>query len=74
MRTQVNVTPPNETERWIMAEGLQLELNNLIVDNQTFSIKKPKPGERVVPTKPVFKAKQTKDGNLEKLKVQEVAS
>jgi hypothetical protein len=62
--------PTNLREGWLRA--YKIELKNLIEDNQTFSIEKPKPGERVVPTKPVFKAKQTKDGNLEKLKVREV--
>jgi hypothetical protein len=50
-----------------------LELKNLIEDNETFVIETPRKGEKVLPTKPVFKAKQTQDGKLEKLKVREVA-
>lgn len=49
------------------------ELKNLIIDNETFAIETPKPCEKVIPTKPVFNAKQTQDGMLDKLKVREVA-
>jgi hypothetical protein len=63
--------PPKQRNAWLKA--YKLELKNLIEDNETFVIDTPKKGEKVIPTKPVFKAKQTQDGKLEKLKVREVA-
>ena len=63
--------PPKQRDGWLKA--YRSELKNLIINNQTFMIKKPRCGEMVIPTKPVFKAKQTKDGYLDKLKVREVA-
>jgi hypothetical protein len=56
---------------WLKA--YKSELKNLIEDNETFVIETPKKGEKVIPTKPVFKAKQMQDGKLEKIKVREVA-
>jgi len=63
--------PHKQREAWLKA--YKSELKNLIDDNKTFIIERPRTGERVIPTKPVFRAKQTKDGFLEKLKVREVA-
>jgi hypothetical protein len=63
--------PPKLKNAWLKA--YKSELKNLIIDNETFAIETPKPGEKVIPTKPVFKAKQTQDGMLDKLKVREVA-
>jgi hypothetical protein len=62
--------PPKQRDAWLKA--YRSELKNLIINNNTFTIEKPRPGERIIPTKPVFKAKQTKDGYLDKLKVREV--
>jgi hypothetical protein len=63
--------PPKQRNAWLKA--YKSELKNLIEDNETFVIETPRKGEKVIPTKPVFKAKQTQDGKLEKLKVREVA-
>ena len=63
--------PPKQRNAWLKA--YRSELKNLIEDNETFSIETPKPGKKLVPTKPVFRAKQTQDGVLNKLKVREVA-
>jgi hypothetical protein len=59
--------PPKQRDGWLKA--YKSELKNLIVSNNIFAIETPRPGELVIPTKPVFKAKQTKDGYLDKLKV-----
>jgi hypothetical protein len=63
--------PTKQKNSWLKA--YKSELKNLIEDNETFIIDTPRKGEKVIPTKPVFKAKQTQDGQLEKLKVREVA-
>lgn len=63
--------PPKQREAWLKA--YRLELKNLIIDNQTFAKETPQPGDKVIPTKPVARAKQTHDGYLDKLKMREVA-
>jgi hypothetical protein len=63
--------PPKQRSEWLKA--YKSELKNLIIDNETFIIETPRPGEKVIPTKPVYRAKQTQDGKLDKLKVREVA-
>ena len=62
---------PKQRNEWLKA--YKSELKNLIIDNDTFLIETPKQGEKVIPTKPVFKAKQTQSGKLDKLKVRIVA-
>jgi hypothetical protein len=63
--------PPKQRTAWLKA--YRSELKNLIIDNNTFEIETPKHGEKVIPTKPVCRAKQTQNGKLDKLKVREVA-
>jgi hypothetical protein len=63
--------PYKQRSDWLKAYNS--ELKNLIIDNDTFLIETPNPDEKVIPTKPVFKAKQTQDGKLDKLKVRIVA-
>jgi hypothetical protein len=61
--------PPKQKEAWLKA--YRSELKNLIINNDAFSREKPRPGEKVIPTKPIARAKQTHEGFLDKLKMRE---
>jgi hypothetical protein len=63
--------PEELRKAWLHAT--LVEIKNLI-DKETFSLDDcPQPNEQVLPTKLVYKAKQTSKGNLDKLKSRVVA-
>jgi len=63
-------SPPEIRSLW--EKAMKDEIQNL-VNNDTFRFETPKPGEQVLPTKLVYKAKSTAEGSLEKLKARCVA-
>lgn len=63
--------PPEIRSLWM--NSVYSELKNLIIDNETFALEDPTPGEQVIPTRIVNKAKSDPHGNMSKLKCRIVA-
>ena len=63
---QILRMPEPLKSKWLKSTATEIKV---IMDNNTFNVDDtPLPGEQVIPTKPVYKAKLNADGSLNKLK------